>query len=210
MQLKATYGLVGMSVIVFIATAIQSGSFFDNLSFSPLGDAWTLYGPQMYTPTGLLRAIGWSFVHIGPTHLALNMVLLSLVGQAIERDLGSGLTLLAYLTGAVGSAAFSLALQPMDAAAGASGAIFALLGVLIGRAVRYRQDIQSAVTLLGANLVFTALMPGVAVWGHIGGALTGLALAFTTYGFRRVSTRAWATGALFVGAWVALWLVLHT
>ncbi len=56
--------------------------------------------------------------------------------------------------------------------AGASGAIYGLLGALAVLMLARRQDVRGVLVLLAINVVFSFL-PGISLLGHLGGLITG-------------------------------------
>ncbi|MDI1445881.1 rhomboid family intramembrane serine protease [Polyangium sp. 6x1] len=85
------------------------------------------------------------FVHIGALHLLGNMFVLSWLGRIAEPAVGPARFLLTYVTtgvfGFVASAAYTLLFDPVFAGhaltAGASGAVFGIMGLVV--AMLYRQ-----------------------------------------------------------------------
>ena len=72
------------------------------------------------------------FLHIGLLHIALNMWVLWDIGPLMERMVGNvGFACLYVASGLCGSLA-SLAWNPENLSAGASGAVFGLFGGLLG------------------------------------------------------------------------------
>jgi membrane associated rhomboid family serine protease len=60
---------------------------------------------------------------------------------------------------------------------GASGAIFGLMGAFVVAGRRLRYDITQVLVLLGINLVFGFLQPGIDWRAHIGGLVVGALVA---------------------------------
>ena len=88
----------------------------------------------------------------------------------------------------VGASLLSLAWHPEIISAGASGALFGLAGALFThlRARRdqlpprvYRSGLRSLLYLIGINLAFGALVPGIDNAAHVGGLLVGLAVGWS-------------------------------
>jgi len=127
------------------------------------------------------RVITPIFVHMGVLHLVFNMWWLVDLGAAIERRIGSGrFLLLVLVTGVLSNSAQYLVKGPLFA--GMSGVVYALLGYAF---VRGKMDAlfglelpQSAVVVLLAWLVlgFTAMIPGMANYAHLGGLVSGMVL----------------------------------
>lgn len=168
-----------MAVVVYAITALQSRSLMYNLSGSSLGDSWLLYGPEV-SEGGLdrLRALGAVFLHIDLGHVAINGFLLLLIGREIERFSGTALYAAAFLAGGIGASATVLWLDWSTPTAGASGAIFALMVLLVGITRVRGGDLRAPMVLIGVNVVYTFIAPSVSLWGHLGGLFSGLLMVF--------------------------------
>ena len=76
--------------------------------------------------------------------------------------------------------------DPLQAAAGASGANFGLFGLAfivprrhhVATTQHARAILSQAGTLLAINLVFTFAVPGISWTGHVGGLVVGVVLGF--------------------------------
>lgn len=133
------------------------------------------------------RLITSSFIHIGIIHLFFNNYALWIIGQEVERIYGSArFVVLYFLTGLIGSLG-SFYFNPDATSAGASGAIFGLFGVMAAFAFRYRKEIPATLSkeikrrvlpLIAINLIFGFSVQFVDNSAHIGGLLSGIALAF--------------------------------
>jgi membrane associated rhomboid family serine protease len=117
------------------------------------------------------------FLHAGPIHLVLNMWALWVVGRVIEQALGPSRFLGLYLVSGVGgSLAVYLFTGPVPTV-GASGAIFGVFGALFILLRRVGRDASSMLSLIVINVIFTFLVPGISIAGHLGGLLTGTVAA---------------------------------
>ena len=106
-------------------------------------------------------------------HLALNMLAVLVFGSELERQLGRWRFLSVYLLSALGgAAAIQLFGNPLQPVAGASTAIYGLLGSLGVLMIVRRQDLRGLLTLLAIN-VFISFLPGVSLLGHLGGLVCG-------------------------------------
>ncbi|MDR7330624.1 rhomboid family intramembrane serine protease [Corynebacterium guangdongense] len=174
-----TAALASVSVIVWLITAFQSGSMTNSTLGSPLADAMMFWGPYvMSSDYGVLRAITASFLHLDAAHVTMNIVMLLLVGWFTERHLGHGVFALTYLAGGVASYAAVLWAAPLTPTAGASGALYALMVILVAVLARQGQDLRAPLVLVAVNVGYTLLVPGVSLWGHLGGLLLGVLLAW--------------------------------
>ena len=176
-QAPATTVFTALIAVVYMVTAVESRSLMDNLSGSSLGVSWLLYGPEV-SQGGFdrLRALGAAFLHIDLGHVAINGFLLLLIGREIERFAGTALYVAAFLAGAVGASATVLWMDWGQPTVGASGALFALMVLLVG-VVRVRGgDLRAPLVFIGVNVAYTFLAPTVSLWGHMGGLFAGAAM----------------------------------
>jgi rhomboid protease GluP len=129
------------------------------------------------------RLLTAMFLHIGVIHLLLNLWALWSLGPLVERLLGNGVFTVTYVTsGLLGSLA-SLLWHEHTVSAGASGAIFGLVGGLLGFCVRQRGALpatllspirSAAVAFVVVNGVLTISVPGIDMAAHLGGLLGGI------------------------------------
>ncbi|HBL30403.1 MAG TPA: rhomboid family intramembrane serine protease [Acidobacteria bacterium] len=131
------------------------------------------------------RLVASMFLHIGIVHLLLNGWALFQLGGLFESVMGSFALLLVYfVSGVAGSLASLWWMQPQGLSAGASGAIFGVLGALIGFLFRHRDRLTPAARSLlsqllgwaGINVVFGFITPGIDNAAHLGGCAAGLLL----------------------------------
>ncbi|ADY56083.1 Rhomboid family protein [Syntrophobotulus glycolicus DSM 8271] len=118
------------------------------------------------------------FIHIGIVHLLLNSYALIAVGQISEAVFGHLKFALLYLLSGIGGATASY-LFSEAISAGASGAIFGLLGALVSygwkNAGMWRSGlIANLLFVIGFNILFGLITTGIDNYAHIGGMLTGL------------------------------------
>lgn len=174
-----TWALLTVNVLVWVATELYGSSADPEVLlrfgaiFGPLianGDYWRLFTAM--------------FLHVGGMHLVLNSIGLFILGMQVERLFGhyrfSAIYILAGLTGSVASFAFN----SIGIAAGASGAIFGVLGALVAFFVARRQTmgemgrqtLSGLMVLLGINLFYGLISPGVDNFAHLGGLAAGFVL----------------------------------
>ena len=164
--------LIVLNVAVFVATVVQAGSVAGN-SAAPLFDAWALQVPDVAAGQWW-RVFTAGFLHIGVIHLLFNMVALWVIGRELEPVFGRGRFLAVYAIGLLGGSAGPFLFgSPSVPVAGASGAVFGLMGGLAVVLRRLRLSARPALTLIGLNLVLSFVIPGISVYGHLGGLVTG-------------------------------------
>jgi membrane associated rhomboid family serine protease len=174
-----TLTLIAINVAMFVVTAAAAGVE----GFSPLDNNFsTIFARLDQFPVAVAAGEWWrpltaAFLHIGPIHLALNMLAVLIFGSELERQLGRSRFLALYLLSALGGAAsIQLFGNPLQPVAGASTAIYGLLGGLGVLMIVRRQDLRGLLTLLAINIVISFL-PGVSLLGHLGGLVVGAATA---------------------------------
>jgi membrane associated rhomboid family serine protease len=105
-----------------------------------------------------------------------------------------------YLVSLLGGSTAVMLFSPSNAiVAGASGAVFGLMGALAVLLRRLRIPLGQVGGLIAINLVITFLLPGISVAGHLGGLAVGAAAtAALVYApaDRRVPVQAAALGGL--------------
>ena len=156
------------------------GSTRDPLSLLDFG---ANYGP-LVAGGEYWRLLSSIFLHIGIMHLMLNSLGLLIYGMLLERVFGSSRFVLIYISAGLAGSTASFVANPLAISAGASGAIFGLLGALaacfltgrgpLGRGSR--RDAAGIGVLVAINLAFGFMVPGIDNWAHIGGLVMGFAL----------------------------------
>ncbi len=141
-----------------------------------------------YPGQAAIMFLSYSFLHGGPGHAVVNMVTLWSLGGGVAARSGAGGFALLYTGAALGGAlGYGLLAQSAVPMVGASGALFGLAGALMAWAYRDRKDawaglwplIQVGLFLIALNLAMYWALEGQLAWQtHLGGFLTGWALAF--------------------------------
>ena len=186
--------LIAVNVAIFAITAAQAGGIATN-DDAELFQQWELWPPAVAFGQWW-RLLTAGFLHFGPIHLAFNMIALWVIGRDLETVLGRGRFVGVYLVSLLGgSAAVFLLGDPERGVAGASGAVFGLMGGLAVTLLRLRLPLGPAVTVIALNVVISFL-PGISLLGHLGGLVVGAtATAALLYAPRQGRT-AWQAGAL--------------
>lgn len=170
-----TYVLLGLNILAYLLM-----SLFGFLYGWDQGEQLILFGAKV----NILIAYGqyWRlltamFLHIGILHLFFNSYALYIYGPIVESLFGKMKFIVVYLisglTGSLLSYIFSSSIS-----AGASGAIFGLMGSLLYFG-RRNKDIFRRIfgprllIIIGFNLFYGFVNPGIDNWGHIGGLIGG-------------------------------------
>ena len=126
----------------------------------------------------------------GEWYLMNNMVLLFFAGRYLEQALGRIKYLVLYLLSGIGSSCISLYMmvrkEEPAVSAGASGAIFGIIGALLWVAIRNRGRFETLTTrgllfMIALCLYYGFTSVDVDNWGHIGGLLCGFVLGVLLY-----------------------------
>ena len=178
--------LILVNVLVFLYVALRGGLGDDEV-FLRLGASYTPYLMERHEYWRLLTA---AFLHFGIRHLGNNMFVLFVTGDSLEHALGHVKYLIFYLFSAAGASAASLAVEVAMGqkvlSAGASGAVFAVLGgliwVLIRNSGRFEEfRIRNLLFFSGMMLLSGFFTEGVDNAAHAGGLLVGFLLAVVLY-----------------------------
>lgn len=187
--------LIVINTAVFVATVIESGSLMGNAGAALFQNS-SLY-PLAVASGEWWRLVTTGFLHFGPLHLLFNMWALWVMGKDLEMAMGRARFLTIYLVSLLGgsTAAFLLAGLRSDTA-GASGAVFGLMGGLAVVLLRLRQSPRPVLTLIAVNIALSIVIPGISLVGHIGGMITGAAVtAVIVYAPRERQTM-WQAGGV--------------
>jgi membrane associated rhomboid family serine protease len=127
-----------------------------------------------------------AFLHVGAIHLAVNVVALWVLGRIAEPMFGSLRLLAIYLAAGIGGAVVSHAAMSGGMSAGASGAIFGLLGALLVELVLHRRHhvgawrrglVPALAVTTAANLAVGFLFDIIDNGAHLGGLVVGVVAA---------------------------------
>ena len=175
----ATYLLLVANLVIF-ALMERAGGSQDPIVLDRFG---ALYGP-LVAEGQYWRLLTAVFLHIGFIHLAFNSLGLFVFGTAFERACGPIRMVAVYVGAGLAGSALSYVASPAVRSAGASGAIFGVLGALAIYLVVNRQEfgkmgqreITTILFLAAMNLLNGLTTPGVDNWAHVGGLIGGAAL----------------------------------
>lgn len=180
-----TISLIIINIIVFIVMEAlgdtNSSSFMEKYGAM----SWRL----LFEEHEFFRLITCVFLHFGIEHLFNNMITLAVIGNEVEHILGHTKFIIIYMLSGIG-ASFVSAVYNMNVnhelyiiSAGASGAIFGVLGSLLVTSLLYR-NIRAHIN--PANIMIIAVLSvlngymnyGIDNMAHIGGLLFGIIITF--------------------------------
>jgi len=186
-RLTPMWVIIFVNILFYIGTSIASKS--PNLLMSVAQQFGASSDTLASQPWTLVTAM---FIHAGIMHILFNMVTLYFYSIYLLQIIGDVKYLLVYFIGGiVGNLVFIL-LAPNSIGVGASGAIFALGGVLAVMRPRVKvmlfpipipMDLWIAIIV---GFVVVSFVGNVAWQAHLGGLLTGLIAGFY---FRRIERR---------------------
>jgi rhomboid protease GluP len=216
-------GLILVNLLVFLLEVIGggSGSLGFGTSARVLFDLGAMQVRAIVVQDQYWRLVTAMFLHAGLIHLAFNMYALYLFGSAVENAFGSARFLATYFVTGILANVTSFALSGdnvFGVSVGASGAVFGLLGAWVAYNYRRRgsvlasQNLQTAMFLIGLNLLLGFSIPGIDNSAHIGGLVSGVAAGAFAEGFgpRKVRTATQVMGfalLVVVGIAVLAWRV---
>lgn len=176
-----TISLIVINIIIFVLMYILGSGSENTNTLISFGANFV----QLTKSGDYYRLITSAFLHIGIVHLFLNMYSLYVLGPAVESFYGRFKYILIYLLSAIFGSLFTIVLSSENTvAAGASGAIFGLLGALLYFGYNYRgyignSIISQIVPIVLINLVFGFITPGIGNAAHIGGLIGGYLISMS-------------------------------
>ena len=190
-----TYVLMGLNFAVFaigllVVSAAERSAYLTGGGITSFHQDFAavakVYGNSLLGPVQVPGGVGdgeWyrivtsGFVHYGLLHIAFNMWALWVLGRAVEQAEGRLRMGLIYGVSLLAGSFGTLLLTPHDYGAGASGAIFGLMGALVmifrSRGIPLRNS--PILSVIAINLVITFAVPEISKGAHLGGLLGGLA-----------------------------------
>lgn len=186
-----TWALLAINILVWLAATAAGGTEDSEV----LLDFGAMFGPLIAQGEywRLLTAI---FLHVGIAHLAFNGFALFIFGQLVERVYGHARFIIIYVVAGLAGSVASYLLNSIAVAAGASGAIFGILGAFAAYFVAQRdmlgafgqRNLAAIAFLAGLNLVYGFITPGIDNWAHLGGLAGGFAVGLALAPRFRVAT----------------------
>jgi len=204
-----TFALIGVNVAMYLLTAVLARSALDN-GASALFQRLALF-PYGVAEGELPRLVVSGFLHFGPLHLLVNMYALYILGRDLESVLGRVRYGAVYAVSLLsGSTAVMLFQTPNSLTAGASGAVFGLMGGLAVVLYRLKRSPTPVLTVIALNVAISVAVPNISLWGHLGGLVAGgLATAVLVYAPAPRRTQAQVIGLLVLTALLLVLVVVR-
>ncbi len=179
--------LCAINIIIFIIYEIIGDTYdgYFMLAHGAMSPVTVVYDHEWY------RLLSSCFLHFGFEHIASNMLLLFLLGQIFEEAVGPVRYLGIYLASGISSSFLSLVYSFLrgtdDVSAGASGAIFGLVGGMIVIILVHKGHYHNITIRRMLFMAFITLAIGFSSAntnnvGHIGGLIAGFVLTWIFYG----------------------------
>ncbi len=188
--------LIALNVLFFLYLEITGSS----------ENAYFMYTKGAMSASAVLengeyyRLLTAMFMHFGIRHIMNNMLVLFVLGDNLERALGHVKYLIFYLLCGIGSNWVSMMAHPTDTmtvSAGASGAIFGVVGALLYVVTANKGRLEDLSTRQLVIMIFFSLYLGYTSTGvdntaHLSGLVIGIVLAIILY--HRPTGDWWANG----------------
>ena len=211
-EVPVTTALVVANVLALVGMYLASGSTSDLGALVQAGAnvKWATASGEWW------RLVTSMFLHVGVLHLALNMYGLWVLGRLVEQFVGRTRMFVIYMGAGLVGAAASLLVGGAATSAGASGAVFGLVGAAAAELALNRRAyprrwsgalLGNLVFLTVANLVVGFMYPMIDQSAHMGGLVGGVILGALLSPRPRFSRAAWMRGLVVVlavlsGAWL--------
>lgn len=169
-----TYTIILINIFVFLLMYVIGNGSQDVNTLIKFG---ANYGPLIKSGE-YFRLIASAFLHIGLLHLVFNCYALYVIGPQVENFFGKTKYIVIYLVSAISGNLLSI-LFTNGVSAGASGAIFGLLGAIVYFGYHYRVYLDGVlksqiIPLIVLNLLLGFMVSGIDSAAHIGGLIGGV------------------------------------
>lgn len=204
----------GRPAVTVTMIAVCAGLYVAQLANDKITDA-LIFAPLLswHEPW---RALTAAFLHSPtmPLHILLNMFVLWQIGPYLESLLGRARYAALYLLSAIGGSVCVLLLAPaphrllsspmewafyeqwLTGVVGASGAVFGLFGAILVVNRHLGRTSAGLVATIVINGAIGFIYPNISWQGHLGGFLTGAAVAAVLVTLREAPRRQWQPVAL--------------
>ena len=240
---KVTFLFLGINVLMYIITAALTFLFFQGNDALPLLLLGAHVLPGSEQPFSILIPEFWrfltsAFLHAGIFHLAMNMYAFYSIGLFVEEHFGGKKLFLTYIFTAITGSLLSFGMailglwqnqglpNGLSVSVGASGAIFGLVGLILGNRLFRKNTYGPGINInstglwvfvvinLAIGFGFNLLGSGAYInnWAHLGGLAGGMFLGailntratFDVPKWRKLFENIlfYTSVLLFTGAWI--------
>ena len=185
-----TMAVIAVNIIVFAVMSI----FGNTLDAQYMAEHGAMYPPYVAENGQYWRLFTSMFMHFGLMHILNNMVMLGAVGRIVEIAMGHVRFLIAYIVAGIcgGALSYAVMLHNNDYAvsAGASGAIFGMVGALVWIVIANRGfyegiSRQQVIFMVILMIYYGVSTSGVDNWDHLGGLAGGFIISIVLYRKKR-------------------------
>ena len=175
---RAAIAIIACNVLYFLYLTVR-GSTLNTEFMLKMG---ALYAPYVIKEHEYYRLVSSMFMHFGFEHLFSNMLLLYFMGSVLEDSFGSLLFVFTYLiSGLAGNVASVIYYSTMSArvvSAGASGAVFGLVGAVAWMIIKnhgyYKRMGMRQILLMVVFSIYSGVIGGgINNTAHIAGLVAG-------------------------------------
>lgn len=179
-------GLIALNVLYFLYLEV-AGSSEDSLFMIQQG---ALIEPLITEQKEYYRLLTAVFMHFGIRHIVYNMLILFILGDNLERAMGHMKYLIFYLICGIGanivSVMLNVSMDKIVVSAGASGAIFGVIGGLLYAVIINHGRLEDVSARQLIVMIFLSLYLGFSSTGvnnaaHVAGLVIGIAMAVLLY-----------------------------
>lgn len=181
-----TAALVISNIIIFLLVDFSGGSE-DTVHMLKCGAAYT---PYILENGEWYRLVTSMFLHFGINHLLNNMVVLAVLGERLEALMNRVCYVAVYFIAGIGGNLLSMYLERQSGhyavSAGASGAVFGMMGAMLLILLRNRGrvldlSLKRMLIMVGFSVYLGIVDSGVDNAAHIGGLVCGFLASAILY-----------------------------
>ncbi len=170
-----TYTIMSLCILAFLMMYILGGGSENVATLIMFG---ANYKELVVNHHEYYRVFTCMFLHIGIAHLFANMYSLYILGPQVENFFGKWKYLFIYLISGICGSLLTLGFSN-SVSAGASGAIFGLMGALLYFGYHYRVYLSNALVnqllpVIFVNLGISLIIPSISLSAHVGGLVGGI------------------------------------
>lgn len=205
----ATYSLITINIVIWLSMILLLNRF-SNIKLLDMGGLvhFNVVHGEWY------RLITSMFLHFNFEHILMNMLSLFIFGKIVEAIIGPMKMLILYIISGLFGNFLSLSFNTDTVSAGASGAIFGLIGAIIVMMiiskVYSRKMIGQLLIALVILIGFSLLLSNVNIMAHLGGFISGLLLIYIGYYYKANRNIFWLLLIVFLILFILLQVRIFT